>query len=128
MNKEAIHTTQAPQPIGVYSQAIKVGQIVFVSGQIPLDPITMELVDASLEKQVHQVFKNLASIIKASGANLDQVVKLTVFLRGLDGFSIVNEVMAEYFSQPFPARAVVGVDKLPGGAEIEIDAIAHLYC
>ncbi|MBO68174.1 MAG: reactive intermediate/imine deaminase [Acidiferrobacteraceae bacterium] len=126
MSKEAIHTNRAPQPIGAYSQAVKVDQIVFISGQIPLDPITMKLVDTSIEKQVHQVFQNLSSITKASGSSLDQVVKLTVFLKELDSFSIVNEVMVEYFGPPFPARAVVGVDQLPGGAEIEIDAIAHL--
>ena len=126
MVKQAIHTGDAPEAIGAYSQAIKVGQTVFISGQIPLEPGTMELVDEDIRAQTHRVFNNLAAVARESGGGLDNVVKLTVFLTDLSHFTVVNEVMAEHFNPPYPARAVVGVAALPKGVPIEIDAIVHL--
>ena len=126
MAKEAIHTGDAPEAIGTYSQAIKIGQMVFISGQIPLEPGTMNIVDEDIRAQTHQVFNNLAAVAREGGGNLDDVVKLTVFLTDLDHFGVVNEVMAEHFNPPYPARAAVGVAALPKGVPIEIDAIVHL--
>ena len=126
MVKQAIHTGDAPEAIGTYSQAIKVGQTVFISGQIPLEPGTMKIVDGDIRIQTHRVFNNLAAVAREGGGNLDDVVKLTVFLTDLSHFAVVNEVMAEHFNPPYPARAAVGVAALPKGVPIEIDAIAHL--
>ena len=126
MAKQAIHTGDAPEAIGTYSQAIKVGQTVFISGQIPLEPGTMNIVDEDIRAQTHRVFNNLAAVVREGGGNLDDVVKLTVFLTDLSHFAVVNEVMAEHFNPPYPARAAVGVAALPKGVPIEIDAIAHL--
>ena len=126
MVKQAIHTGDAPEAIGTYSQAIKAGQTIFISGQIPLDPGTMNIVDEDIRAQPHQVFNNLAAVVREGGGNLDDVVKLTVFLTDLSHFPVVNEVMAEHFNSPYPARAAVGVAALPRGVPIEIDAIAHL--
>ena len=126
MVKQAIHTENAPEAIGAYSQAIKVGQTVFISGQIPLEPGTMNIVDEDIRAQTHRVFNNLAAVAREGGGNLDDVVKLTVFLTDLNHFSVVNEVMAEHFNPPYPARAAVGVAALPKGVPIEIDAIVHL--
>ena len=126
MVKQAIHTANAPEAIGAYSQAIKVGQTVFISGQIPLEPGTMNIVDEDIRAQTHRVFNNLAAVVREGGGNLDDVVKLTVFLTDLSHFAVVNEVMAEHFNPPYPARAAVGVAALPQGVPIEIDAIAHL--
>ena len=126
MAKEVIHTGDAPAAIGTYSQAIKVGQMVFISGQIPLDPGTMKVVEGGMREQTHRALNNLASIARKSGGDLDHVVKLTVFLTDLSHFGLVNEVMAERFNPPYPARDVVGVAALPKGAPIEIDAIVHL--
>ena len=126
MAKQAIHTGNAPEAIGTYSQAIKVGQTVFISGQLPLDPGTMNIVDGDIRAQTHRVFNNLAAIIREGGGDLNDVVKLTVFLTDLNHFAVVNEVMAEHFNPPYPARAAVGVASLPKGVPIEIDAIAHL--
>ena len=126
MVKQAIHTGDAPEAIGTYSQAIKVGQTVFISGQIPLEPGTMNIVDEDIRAQTHRVFNNLAAVAREGGGNLDDVVKLTVFLTDLSHFAVVNEVMAEHFNPPYPARAAVGVAALPKGVPIEIDAIAHL--
>ena len=126
MVKQAIHTANAPEAIGAYSQAIKVGQTVFISGQIPLEPGTMNIVDEDIRAQTHRVFNNLAAVAREGGGNLDDVVKLTVFLTDLSHFAVVNEVMAEHFNPPYPARAAVGVAALPKGVPIEIDAIAHL--
>ena len=126
MVKQAIHTGDAPEAIGTYSQAIKVGQTVFISGQIPLEPGTMDIVDGGIRAQTHRVFNNLAAVVREGGGNLDDVVKLTVFLTDLSHFAVVNEVMAEHFNPPYPARAAVGVAALPKGVPIEIDAIAHL--
>ncbi|HIN18525.1 MAG TPA: RidA family protein [Gammaproteobacteria bacterium] len=126
MVKQAIHTVNAPEAIGAYSQAIKVGQTVFISGQIPLEPGTMNIVDEDIRAQTHRVFNNLAAVAREGGGNLDDVVKLTVFLTDLNHFDLVNEVMAEHFNPPYPARAAVGVAALPKGVPIEIDAIVHL--
>ena len=126
MVKQAIHTGDAPEAIGTYSQARKVGETVFISGQIPLEPGTMNIVDEDIRAQTHRVFNNLAAVVREGGGNLDDVVKLTVFLTDLSHFAVVNEVMAEHFNPPYPARAAVGVAALPKGVPIEIDAIAHL--
>ena len=126
MARQAICTEDAPEAIGTYSQAIKVGKTVFISGQIPLEPGTMNIVDEDIRAQTHRVFNNLAAVVREGGGNLDDVVKLTVFLTDLSHFAVVNEVMAEHFNPPYPARAAVGVAALPKGAPIEIDAIAHL--
>ena len=126
MAKQAICTGDAPEAIGTYSQAIKVGETVFISGQIPLEPGTMNIVDEDIRAQTHRVFNNLAAVVREGGGNLDDVVKLTVFLTDLSHFAVVNEVMAEHFNPPYPARAAVGVAALPKGVPIEIDAIVHL--
>jgi len=120
---EQIHSTSAPAAIGPYSQAIKVGSIVFLSGQIPLDPETMELVASDITAQTHQVFKNLIAVAQAAGGSLQSTAKLTIYLTDLTDFTKVNEIMAGYFSEPFPARATVQVGALPKGAAIEVDAI-----
>ena len=126
MAKQAIHTRDAPEAIGTYSQAIKVGETIFISGQIPLEPGTTSIVDDDIRAQTHRVFNNLAAVAREGGGNLDDIVKLTVFLTDLSHFAVVNEVMAEHFNPPYPARAAVGVAALPKGVPIEIDAIAHL--
>ena len=126
MVKQAIHTGDAPEAIGTYSQAIKAGQTIFISGQIPLDPGTMNIVDDDIRAQTHRVFNNLAAVAREGGGSLDDVVKLTVFLTDLSHFDVVNEVMAEHFNPPYPARAAIGVAALPKGVPIEIDAIMHL--
>jgi len=123
MPKQVIHTTQAPAAIGAYSQAIRVAGTVYVSGQIPLDPATGQLVAGDIRAQIHQVFRNLAAVAGAAGLGLDSAVKVTVFLTDLGNFAAVNEIMAEYFPQPFPARAAIGVSALPKGAAVEADAI-----
>lgn len=122
-NKEAIHSDKAPKAIGPYSQAIRAGTMVFLSGQIPLDPDTMELVSHDIEEQTKQVLNNLTAVADAAGATLDDCVKLTIFLTDLNHFSVVNNVMESYFSSPFPARATVEVSALPRGAQVEIEAI-----
>ncbi len=122
-DRTPISTTQAPAAIGTYSQAIRAGDTVYLSGQIPLDPTTMELVDDSVEAQVRQVFDNLAAVARAAGGDLECIVKLTVYLTDLDDFATVNEVMAEYFSEPYPARAAIGIAALPRSAAVEVDAI-----
>ena len=126
MSKEAIHSDRAPAAIGTYSQAIRSGNIVFLSGQIPLNPQTMEMVDGDFEARARQVFENLKAVAEAAGGNLNQVVKLTIFLTDLDNFAAVNSVMEDYFDQPFPARAAIGVAALPKGADVEADAILGL--
>lgn len=123
MNKQTIHTDDAPQAIGTYSQAVKVGGTVYISGQIPLDPKTMELIDGDMEAQITQVFENLSAVAKAANSSLADTAKLNIFLTDLSHFALVNEVMARYFEQPYPARAAVGVAALPKGAEVEMDAI-----
>lgn len=126
MSKQAIHSDNAPAAIGTYSQAIKAGSLVFLSGQIPLDPATMEIVDGDFEARARRVFENLAAVATVAGGSLDDVVKLTVFLTDLDTFATVNSVMEDYFEQPFPARAAVGVASLPKGVDVEADAIIAL--
>lgn len=123
MNKEAIHSDNAPAAIGTYSQAIRAGEFVFLSGQIPLDPATMELVGEDFEARARRVFDNLSAVAAAAGGSLDQIVKLTVYLTDLDNFAAVNRVMEDYFAVPYPARAALGVASLPKGADIEADAI-----
>lgn len=126
MTRETIATPDAPQAIGTYSQAIKTGNIVYLSGQIPLVPETMELVTGDMRRQISQVFDNLAAVAKAAGGSLAQIAKLTIYLTDLQHFPLVNEVMAEYFQEPYPARAAVGVAQLPKGAQVEMDAILVL--
>ncbi len=126
MSKAAIHTDDAPAAIGTYSQAINVNGLVFLSGQIPLDPATMEVVDGNFEARARRVFDNLAAVARAAGGTLDDVVKLTVFLTDLGNFATVNAVMEDYFRKPFPARAAVGVASLPKGVDVEADAILAL--
>jgi len=126
MKKEIISTDKAPQAIGTYSQAVKVNNTVYVSGQIPLVAETMEVLEGSVEEQIHQVFKNLQAIIDAAGGTFDNVVKLNVFLTDLSNFPTVNQVMAQYFSEPYPARAAIGVSELPKAVAVEMDAILEL--
>ena len=126
MSNEAIHTEAAPAAIGTYSQAVKAERTVFISGQIPLDPVTMEIVKGDMEALIRQVFDNLSAVAQAASSSLDDVVKLTIFLTDLNHFALVNRVMADYFSLPYPARAVVGVSALPKGMPVEIDAILQL--
>lgn len=120
--KQIIQTEGAPAAIGTYSQAVKVGNTVYLSGQIGLDPVTMQMVDG-IEAQVHRVFTNLRAVAEASGGSLADVVKLNIFLTDLSHFTLVNTIMAEYFSQPYPARAAVGVASLPRNALVEADAV-----
>ena len=124
-NKQIIQTDGAPQAIGTYSQAVKVGSTVYLSGQIGLDPVSMQLVDG-IENQVHRVFQNLKAVAEASGGSLADIVKLNVFLTDLSNFALVNSIMAEYFSQPYPARAAVGVASLPRGALVDADGVIEL--
>lgn len=126
MAKEIIKTDQAPQAIGTYSQAVKVNDTVYLSGQIALVPETMELVEGNMETQIRRVFDNLAAVAAAAGGGLVDVVKLNIFLTDLTHFPLVNQVMAEYFQEPYPARAAVGVASLPKGAEVEMDAVLQL--
>jgi len=124
--KQIIQTHDAPEAIGTYSQAIKSGNHVYISGQIPLDPHTMTMVQGDFKMQTRQVFKNLKAIAEAAGGTLANVVKLTIFLRDLSHFPVVNEVMTEFFELPYPARAVIGVSALPKDAVVEADAIMKL--
>ena len=126
MTKQIISTPDAPAAIGTYSQAVRVGNTLWVSGQIPLDPATKELVKGDMEAQVRQVFANLKAIVAAAGAGFDDVVKATVFLTDLNHFGLVNKIMAEYFREPYPARAAVGVAALPRGAQVEVECIVAL--
>jgi reactive intermediate/imine deaminase len=122
-NKAVIHTANAPAAIGTYSQAVKVNNTVYLSGQIPLDPTTMALVDGAFAEQAHQVFKNLRAVCEAANGSLADIVKLNIYLTDLANFPIVNEVMAEYFNQPYPARAAIGISQLPKGAQVEADGV-----
>ncbi len=126
MAREIISTDKAPKAIGTYSQAVKVGQTVYLSGQIPLVPESMELIEGDIAKQIRRVFDNLSAVCQAAGGQLSDIVKLNVFLTDLSNFPVVNEIMAEYFTEPFPARAAIGVAALPKGAGVEMDAIMHL--
>ena len=126
MTKQTIHTDDAPKAIGIYSQAVRAGDAVSISGQIPLDPATGELVSGDIEKEIRRAFDNLAAIAKAAGGSLADAVKVTVFLTDLGHFAKVNEIMAQYVPQPWPARAAVGVSQLPKGARVEVECILHL--
>jgi reactive intermediate/imine deaminase len=126
MAKRPIQTTRAPGAIGTYSQAIAVGETVYLSGQIPLDPASGKLVTGGVREQICQVFENLRAVAEASGGSLADSVKLTVYLTDLANFAVVNEVMAEYFREPYPARAAIGVAALPRDSAVEVDAILHL--
>ena len=123
MAREIIHTDKAPKAIGTYSQAIKIDNIVYLSGQIPLVPETMELVEGDIKVQIQRVFDNLKAVTQAAGGDLKDIAKLNVFLTDLSHFPIVNETMAEYFVEPYPARAAIGVASLPKGAQVEMDAV-----
>jgi reactive intermediate/imine deaminase len=123
MSKQIISTADAPAAIGTYSQAVRVGNTIWVSGQIPLGPATKEMVKGDIEAQIRRVFDNLKAIVLAAGASLDDVVKATVFLTDLSHFGLVNKIMAEYFREPYPARAAVGVATLPRGAQVEVECI-----
>jgi reactive intermediate/imine deaminase len=126
MTRKTIHTDLAPQAIGTYSQAVRCGDTVYLSGQIPLAPQTMELVDGGMEAQIRRVFDNLVAVAAAAGGSLADVVKLNVYLIDLGQFALVNQVMADYFPEPYPARAAVGVAALPRGAQVEMDAVMVL--
>ena len=125
-NKQIISTENAPSAIGAYSQAVRTGDTVYISGQIPLDPQSMEIVEGGFNAEARQVFENLKAVAEASGGSLDKVVRATIYMLDLSHFGTVNEIMAEYFSEPYPARAAVGVAQLPRGAAIEMDAILDL--
>ena len=126
MAREIIHTDNAPKAIGTYSQAVRVEQTIYLSGQIPLVPESMEMIEGDITAQIHRVFENLSAVCQAAGGSLNDIVKLNVFLVDLANFPVVNEIMAEYFSEPYPARAAIGVAALPKGAGVEMDAIMHL--
>ncbi|MES9845839.1 MAG: RidA family protein [Candidatus Sedimenticola sp. PURPLELP] len=126
MAREIIRTDKAPQAIGTYSQAVKVGTTVYMSGQIPLVPETMEMVEGDIESQIRRVFDNLQAVARAAGGDLKDVAKLNIFLTDLANFATVNQVMAEYFQEPYPARAAIGVASLPKDAQVEMDAVMEL--
>lgn len=126
MPHQPLHTDHAPGAIGTYSQAIRSGNTVYLSGQIPLDPKTMTLVSGNIEAEIHQVFRNLAAVAQAAGGSLRHAVKVTIYMTDLAQFAKVNEIMAQYFAKPYPARATVGVAALPKGASVEADAILVL--
>ena len=125
-NRSVIKTDRAPAAIGPYSQAITAGSTVYLSGQIPLDPATMELVGGGMDAQVRRVFDNLSAVCDAAGGALHDIVKLNIFLTDLIHFNLVNEIMKEYFQEPYPARAAIGVAALPKGAEVEMDAVMDI--
>ena len=125
-NKHIISTSNAPSAIGAYSQAVRTGDTVYISGQIPLDPVTMEVVGGGFEAEARRVFENLKGVAEASGGGLNDVVRATIYMLDLSHFAKVNEIMAEYFDEPYPARAAVGVAQLPKGVAIEMDAILDL--
>jgi reactive intermediate/imine deaminase len=126
MTRETIHTNNAPQAIGPYSQAVRAGDTIYLSGQIPLDPRTMQMVSGDIEAEIRRVFDNLRAVAEAAGSSLANAVKVNVFLTDLAHFAKVNEIMASYCTQPFPARAAIGVAQLPRGARVEIECVLHL--
>ena len=126
MSREIISTDKAPQAIGTYSQAVKAGSTVYMSGQIPLVPETMQMIDGGIREQIHRVFQNLSAVAEAAGGSLADIAKLNIFLTDLSNFATVNEVMAEYFTEPYPARAAIGVASLPKDAGVEMDAVMEL--
>ncbi len=125
MKKHTISTSKAPAAVGTYSQAVAVtaGTTVYLSGQIPLVPETMEVVDGDIEDQIHQVFKNLTAVCQEAGGDLSNIVKLNIFLTDLNNFAVLNEIMSSYFDQPYPARAAIGVNELPKGVSVEMDGV-----
>jgi len=123
MARQIIHSDNAPKAIGTYSQAVKVGNTVYCSGQIPLDPVTMQLVSGEFKDEVHQVFKNMRAVAEAAGGALNDAVKVNIYLTDLSFFAQVNEAMAQYFVEPYPARAAVGVKELPRGCRVEIEMV-----
>ena len=126
MSKQIVSTPAAPAAIGPYSQAVRAGNTLWLSGQIPLDPVTKDLVQGDIETQARRVFDNIKAVVAAAGATLDEVVKTTIFLTDLSHFATVNKVMAEYFREPYPARSTVGVAALPRGAQVEVECIVAL--
>jgi reactive intermediate/imine deaminase len=126
MSRQTIHTERAPQAIGPYSQAVRAGDTVYLSGQVPFDPATMQLVAGDIETQTRRVFDNLKAVAEAAGGSLAQAVKFTIFLTDLTHFAKVNEVMAQYCSKPYAARSTIGVAQLPRGAQVEIECVLHL--
>jgi reactive intermediate/imine deaminase len=126
LSKKTIHTDDAPSAIGTYSQAVANNGLLFMSGQIPLDPATMEIVEGDFSTRAHRVFQNLKAVAGAAGASLDQAVKVNIYLTDLGNFAEVNEVMSQYFNEPYPARAAVGVASLPKGVDIEVEAVLAL--
>ncbi|MDX5406197.1 MAG: RidA family protein [Chromatiaceae bacterium] len=126
MSKVIIRTNEAPAAIGTYSQAVKIGTTVYLSGQIPLVPASMQMVSDNFAEQTHQVFKNLAAVCDAAGGSLNDMVKVNIFLTDLSQFATVNEIMSQYFAEPYPARAAVQVSALPRGAQIEIDGVMEV--
>ena len=123
MGRTIIHTDNAPAAIGTYSQAVQVGNTVYLSGQIALNPKTMEMVEGDISNRIHQVFNNIQAVCTAAGGSLQNIAKLNIYLTDLSNFATVNEIMAEYFQQPYPARAAVGVAELPKGTDVEVDAV-----
>ena len=125
MKKNIISTNKAPAAVGTYSQAVSVtgGITIYLSGQIPLVPETMEIVDGGIENEIHQVFKNLTAVCHEAGGDLNNIVKLNIFLTDLNNFAVLNEIMATYFDQPYPARAAIGVNELPKGVSVEMDGV-----
>jgi reactive intermediate/imine deaminase len=126
MSRQIIHTERAPQAIGTYSQAVRAGDTVYLSGQVPLDPATTQLVSGDFEAQVRRVFENLKAVAQAAGGSLASAVKVNIYLTDLANFPKVNEVMAQYFDKPYPARTTLGVAQLPRGAQVEIECVLHL--
>ena len=126
MTKQIISTDKAPKAIGPYSQAVKAGNMIYFSGQIPLVPETMKLVSDDFRMQAKQMFQNLSEVIKASGARLDQIIKLNLYLVDLANFQYINEILAEFFNEPYPARAAVEVSALPAGSQVEVEAVAYV--
>jgi len=126
MSRQMIHTERAPQPIGAYSQAMRAGDTVYLSGQVPFDPATMQLVSGDFEAQARRVFENLKAVAEAAGSSLHAAVKFTIFLTDLGNFAKVNEVMGLYCAKPYPARSTIGVASLPRGALIEVECVLHL--
>lgn len=126
MSKVIIRTNDAPAAIGTYSQAVKIGTTVYLSGQIPLDPVSMQMVSEDFAEQTHQVFKNLSAVCEAAGGSLNNMVKVNIFLTDLSQFATVNQIMSQYYAEPYPARAAVQVSALPRGAQIEIDGVMEV--
>jgi len=126
MSRQSIQTERAPQAIGPYSQAVRAGDTVYLSGQVPFDPATMQLVGGDFEAQARRVFENLKAVAEAAGGSLSQAVKFTIFLTDLGNFAKINEIMALYCQKPYPARSTIGIGQLPRGAQVEIECILHL--